>query len=63
MAHPRITTYASYPPPQGSGRIREVDISDVHTINPLTIADNGEKLRLILDLRHKPVPASPKVQM
>ena len=35
-----------------SGRIREVDISDVHTISPLTVADNGEKLRLILDLRH-----------
>ena len=35
-----------------SGRIREVGISEAHTINPLTIADNGEKLRLILDLRH-----------
>ena len=46
-----------------SGRVREVDISKVHTINPLTVADSGEKLRLILDLRHKPVPASPKVEM
>ena len=35
-----------------SGRIREVDIFEVHTINPLTVADNGEKLRQILDLRH-----------
>ena len=33
-----------------SGRIREVDISEVHTANPLIVADNGEKLGLILDL-------------
>ena len=35
-----------------SGRIREVSRNDVHTINPLSVADNGDKLRLILDLRH-----------
>ena len=35
-----------------SGRIREVDISEVHTIKPLTVADTGEKLRQIVDLRH-----------
>ena len=35
-----------------SGRIREASRNDVHTINPLLVADNGDKLRLILDLRH-----------
>ena len=35
-----------------SGRVREVDLSEVDTINPLSVADNGEKLRLILDLRY-----------
>ena len=35
-----------------SGRIREVSRNDIHTINPLSVADNGDKLRLILDLRH-----------
>ena len=35
-----------------SGRIREVNISEVHTVNPLTVANNGEKLRLIIDRRH-----------
>ena len=35
-----------------SGRVREVDLSEVHTLNPLCVADNGEKLRLILDLRY-----------
>ena len=34
-----------------SGRIREVSHNDVHTINLLSVADNGEKLKLILDLR------------
>ena len=31
-----------------SGRIREVSCDDVHTINSLSVADNGDKLRLIL---------------
>ena len=35
-----------------SGRVREVNLSEVHTLNPLSVADNGEKLRLILDLRY-----------
>ena len=35
-----------------SGRIREVSRNDIHTINPLSVADKGDKLRLILDLRH-----------
>ena len=35
-----------------SRRIRKVSHNDVHTINPLSVADNGDKLRLILDLRH-----------
>ena len=35
-----------------SGRERGVDFSEVHTINPLSVADKGEKLRLILDLRY-----------
>ena len=30
-----------------SGRIREVSNNDVHTINPLSVADNGDKLTLI----------------
>ena len=28
-----------------SGRVREVDFSEVHILNPLPVADNGEKLR------------------
>ena len=35
-----------------SGRVRDVDFSEVHTLNSLSEADNGEKLRLILDLRY-----------
>ena len=35
-----------------SERIREVSRNDIHIINPLSVADNGDKLRLILDLRH-----------
>ena len=35
-----------------SGRIREVSREEVHVINPLTVADNGNKLRLILDCRY-----------
>ena len=35
-----------------SGRIREVSSGEVHVINPLTVADNGNKLRLILDCRY-----------
>ena len=35
-----------------SGRIGEVFLNNVHTINLLPVADNGDKLRLILDLRH-----------
>ena len=34
-----------------SGRVREIDFSEVHTLHPLSVVDNGEKLRLILDLR------------
>ena len=34
------------------GCIREVNRSEVYTINPLSVADNGKKLRLILDLRY-----------
>ena len=34
------------------GCIREVNRSEVHTINPLSVADNDKKLRLILDLRY-----------
>ena len=30
-----------------SGRIREVSHNDVHTVNPLSVADNGDKLTLI----------------
>ena len=35
-----------------SRRIREVSREEVHVINPLTVADNGNKLRLILDCRY-----------
>ena len=35
-----------------SWRIREVSRNDVHTINPLSVTDNGDKLRFILDHRH-----------
>ena len=31
---------------------REVNRSEVHTINPLSAADNDKKLRLIQDLRY-----------
>ena len=31
---------------------REVSHNDVHTVNSLSVADNRDKLRLILDLRH-----------
>ena len=34
------------------GCIKEVNRSEVHTFNPLSVADNGKKLRLILDLRY-----------
>ena len=34
------------------GCIREVNHSEVHTVNSLSVADNGKKLRLILDLRY-----------
>ena len=34
------------------GCIREVNCSEVHTINSLSAADNDKKLRLILDLRY-----------
>ena len=34
------------------GCIREVNRNEVHTINPLSVADNGKKLRLIPDLRY-----------
>ena len=32
--------------------LKEVTRGEVHTINPLSVADNGKKLRLILDLRY-----------
>ena len=35
-----------------SGRRREVSRDEVYVINPLTVADNGNKLRLILDYRY-----------
>ena len=35
-----------------SGRIKEVSRDEVHVINPLTVADNDNKLRLILDCRY-----------
>ena len=34
------------------GCVKEVTRVEVHTINPLSVADNGKKLRLILDLRY-----------
>ena len=34
------------------GCVKEVTRGEVHTINPLSVADNGKKLRLILDLRY-----------
>ena len=34
------------------GCIREVNRGEVHTINPLSVTDNGKKLRLISDLRY-----------
>ena len=40
-----------------SGRIREVSKEEVHVINLLIVADNGNKFRLILDCRyiHQPL--------
>ena len=35
-----------------SGRVREVSQNEVKMLNPLTVADNGRKLMLILDCRH-----------
>ena len=35
-----------------SGRVREVSQNEIEVLNPLTVADNGQKLRLILDCRH-----------
>ncbi len=35
-----------------SRRIKEADRHNVHIVSPLTVADNGEKLRLILDCRY-----------
>ena len=35
-----------------SGLCKEVSRGEVHTINPLSVADNGKKLKLILDLRY-----------
>ena len=34
------------------GRIRKVSTEEVYAINRLTVADNGNKLRLILDCRY-----------
>ena len=36
----------------GEWRIGDAFRNDVHTINSLSVGDNGDKLRLILDLRH-----------
>ena len=35
-----------------SGCIREVSQNEIKVLNPLMVADNGQKLRLILDCRH-----------
>ena len=35
-----------------SGRVREMSQSEIEVLNPLTAADNGQKLRLILYYRH-----------
>ena len=35
-----------------SGHVREVGQNEIEVLNPLTVADNGQKLRLILDCRH-----------
>ena len=35
-----------------SGRVREASQNKIEVLNPLTVADNGQKLRLILDCRH-----------
>ena len=35
-----------------SGRVPEVNQNEIEVLNPLTVADNGQKLRLILDCRH-----------
>ena len=35
-----------------SGRVREVSQNDIEVLNLLTVADYGQKLRLILDCRH-----------
>ena len=34
------------------GCIKEISCSEAHIISPLSVADNGDKLRLILDLRY-----------
>ena len=34
------------------GCVKEVSQGEAHTINPLSVADNSKKLRLILDLRY-----------
>ena len=35
-----------------SGRVRDVSQNEIKVLNPLTVADNGQNLRLILDCRH-----------
>ena len=35
-----------------SAKVRQADFSEVHTLNPLSVANNGEKHRLILDLKY-----------
>ena len=35
-----------------SGRVREVSQNEIKVLNPLTVADNGQKLGLVLDCRH-----------
>ena len=35
-----------------TGCIREVEREEAHIISPLSVAENSEKLRLILDLRY-----------
>ena len=34
------------------GCVKGVSRGEVHTVNPLSVADNGKKLRLILDLKY-----------
>ena len=35
-----------------SGRVRDVSQNEIEVLNPLTVAENGQKLRLILDCRY-----------